>query len=245
MSNFCTIWRRELASCFLSPVAYVLMVVFLSVASGTFVLSMVRGEDLVEPIPVVFYNAVLVWLTILATVICMRLFAEEKRTGSLELLMTVPVTETEVVLGKFAGALSFLLLVIAPVFLTPFLLVGLSPGLVLSDIDPGGMASGAVALVLIAGLCTAVGLVVSLLTRNQIVAGIGCFCGVWLVLLLGWVLSMAPGAVNGLAEYLGVPDHLTAFAQGVVDTRPIVLYVSSTVWLLFVGVRVLESSRWR
>jgi len=137
MRNFLTLWARELAACFLSPVAYVLMVVFLAVTSATFVLEVVQNPVVDQPLTVSLCEAIVVWLTILVTVVCMRLFAEEKRSGTLETLMTVPVTETQIVLGKYAGALSFLLLVTFPVVLTLLLLVVVSPVLQLSDIDGG------------------------------------------------------------------------------------------------------------
>ena len=244
MSNFFTIWRRELAACFFSPVAYVLMVAFLVVSSGTFLINVVRGGEIGEPFSVLLFESVIIWLTILVTVISMRLFAEEKRSGSLELLMTVPVTETEVVLGKFAGALSFLIIVVAPVAGTVLFLAALSPNVTLEDLDFGALLGGGLMLALLAAFCVAVGLLVSLTTRNQIIAAIGSFCAVWFVLLMGWVLSIVPG-VGGLADYLSAPDHLESFSRGVVDTRPVVLYVSGTVLVLFGAVRLLESSRWR
>jgi ABC-2 type transport system permease protein len=243
--NFLTIWRRELASNFLSPVAYVLMVVFLAVAAGTFLLGVVRNGGSGTSLSVSLVESLVVWLTILVTVVSMRLFAEEKRSGSLELLMTVPVSEAEIVLGKYAGALSFLLIVIAPMAVCPFLLVALSPGLGLHDLDAGAMLGGLVIMVLLSGFCVAVGLVVSLMTRNQMVAAISCFCAVWLVLLAGWLLSMVPGVAGPVSDYLTATNHLVDFARGAVDTRPVVLYLSGTAFMLFAAVRLLESRRWR
>jgi ABC-2 type transport system permease protein len=213
--------------------------------AGTFLLSAVREENATEPLAVLFFGAVVVWLTILVTVITMRSFAEERRSGTLEMLLTVPVTEWEVVLGKYAGALSFLLLVAAPAAASIFLLVALSPGLVLADLYGRAFPARALILVLVAGWCTAVGLVVSLLTGNQIVAAIGCFAAVWLALLLGWLMSLLPFNVGGCADALATTNHIADFARGTVDTRPLVLYLSGTVWLLFAAERILEARRWR
>jgi ABC-2 type transport system permease protein len=244
MRQFFLIWRRELEACFLSAVAYVLMVVFLAVASGTLLMDVVRAPVYDGDLAVAIYEAILIWLTILVTVVSMRLFAEEKRSGTLESLMTLPVTERQVVLGKYAGALSFLVLIVLPVLATVPILVWVSPGIDRSAIDWTALATGGLGLLLVASLCTAVGLVASLLTRNQIIAAVCAFCSVWLVLLAGWLLGQVPGCAP-VADYVLVPDHLRQFARGVIDTRALVFYVSGTVFLLFVAVRVLEARRWK
>lgn len=244
MRNFLTLWWRELSACFLSPVAYVLMVVFLGVTSATFLLEVVQTPVVHQPLTVSLYEAIVVWLTILVTVVCMRLFAEEKRSGTLETLMTVPVSETQIVLGKYAGALSFLLLVTFPVVLTLILLVAVSPSLQVADIDGGALLSGGLILVLVSSLLVAVGLLVSLLTRNQIIAAICCFCAVWGVLLFGWIITLLSGG-GVTATYVTVTDHIRDFSRGMVDTRPLVLYVAGSALFLFASVRVLESRRWR
>lgn len=244
MRKFLTIWGHEMAACFLSPVAYVLMVVFLGVASATFLLDVVREPAIRGGLATPLYESIIVWLTILVTVVSMRLFAEEKRSGTIETLMTVPVTETQVVLGKYAGALSFLLLVSLPVLGSCFILAAVSPHMTLADIDYRALLSGGCILVLVAALLSAVGMLVSLLTRNQVIAAICCFCAVWIVLLCGWILSTFPGGAVA-ADYVTITDHIREFSRGAVDTRAIVLYVSVTVFLLFTSVRILESRRWR
>jgi ABC-2 type transport system permease protein len=244
MRNFLTLWVRELSACFLSPVAYVLMVVFLAVTSATFLLDVTQEPVLEHPLTVALFESILVWLTILVTVVSMRLFAEEKRSGTLETLMTVPVTETQIVLGKFAGALSFLLLVAFPVVSVLCLLAAVSPTLRLADLDGGALIGGASILVLVSSLLVSVGLLVSLLTRNQIIAAICCFCAVWGVLLFGWLVALVSG--GGVpATYVTVTDHIRDFSGGVLDTRPVVLYVTGSALFLFASVRVLESRRWR
>ncbi len=244
MRNFLTLWARELSACFLSPVAYVLMVVFLAMASGTFLLEVTQAAVLNQPLTVALFEATVVWLTILVTVVCMRLFAEEKRSGTLETLMTAPVTESQVVLGKFAGALTFLFVVTLPIVLTLLLLVAVSPSVRVTDLDPGALLAGGFILTLVVSLLVAVGLLVSLLTRNQIIAGVCCFCAVWGVLLFGWIVSLVSGGVAQVTA-ITVTDHIRDFARGTIDTRPVVLYVTGTALFLFASVRVLESRRWR
>ncbi len=244
MKNFFTIWFRELSACFLSPVAYVLMVVFLAVSSGTFLLEVTQTPVLEQPLTVALFEAIVVWLTILVTVVSMRLFAEEKRSGTLETLMTVPVTEEQIVLGKYAGALSFLILVTFPIAITLLLLVAVSPSVQLADLDTGALLTGGAILILVSSLLVSVGLLVSLLTRNQVIAAICCFCAVWGVLLFGWIVTLATGGAVQVTM-ITVTDHIRDFSRGMVDTRPLVLYVTGTALFLFASVRVLESRRWR
>lgn len=244
MRNLFTIWRRELAACFLSPIAYVTIVMFLSVAGGTFVVLVLNGRD-AGLLPVMLFESVILWLPVLITVISMRLFAEEKRSGTIETLMTAPVTEAEVVLGKYAGAVSFLILVVMPAIGDIFILKFMSPGV--RSVDVGAILGGALILLLLSSLCVSIGLFVSLLTKNQIVAAVLCMCVVWCVILFGWILSTLPLWVDmsRFADYISATTHIQDFARGLIDVRTVILYVSGTLFMLFVSVRVLESRRWR
>ena len=243
MRNLRTLWRRELTACFLSPVAYVTLVVFLVCAGGTFLAVAFANRGTGEPLPSILFASVSVWMTILITVVSMRLFTEEKRHGTLETLMTTPVTEVEVVLGKYAGALTFLVFVVVPAIGVIFVLDWLSPGA--DSIDPGAVAAGGVMLVLVAALCVAIGTAVSLLTENQIVAAICTFCATWAVYLLGWLLSLLPFGTGTVVEAVSGMTHIADASRGSIDTRPVILYLSGTVFVLFVSVRLLETRRWR
>jgi len=244
MRNFFTIWRRELSACFLSSVAYVTMVVFLTMSGWVF-LQLVEGHvGSSERLSVLLFKVIIFfWMPILVTLITMRLFAEEKRSGTIETLMTSPVTEAEVVLGKYAGAIAFLLVVAVPAVSAIFILSLMSPGI--GAVDLGAVMGGCLVLVLIAGFCTSIGLLLSLLTRNQIVAAVCCFCGALVPLLTGHLVSILPLGSESILEYVSADVHILDFARGSVDTRPIVLYVSGTAFMLFAAVRVLESRRWR
>lgn len=243
MRNFFTIWHRELTSCFLSPVAYVTMVVFLFASGLTFMTSVEKCEGTTDSLSVVLFAAIIIWLTALITVISMRLFAEEKHLGTIETLMTAPVTETQVVLGKYAGAFTFLLIVVAPSIGNIFLLKALSPGI--DFVDTGAVAGGCLILLLVSAFCMSIGLLISLMTGNQIVAAICCFCAIWLVLMFGHMVSAMPGGPERAVDYMSPLTHIEDFARGSVDTRPIVIYLSGTVFMLFAAVRALESRRWR
>ncbi|OGV75175.1 MAG: hypothetical protein A2269_07055 [Lentisphaerae bacterium RIFOXYA12_FULL_60_10] len=243
MRRFLTLWRRECMACFLSPVAYVTMVLFYLVASFTFFAAVLYHEGEVQSLNILLYSAILLWSPVLVTVICMRLFAEERRTGTLEPLMTAPVTEWEVVLGKYAGAMLFVLVVLSPVAGNLFFLALLSPGITV--VDWGAWLAGGVGTLLMTGLFVAVGTLISLFTRNQIVAALSCFAALWMMILFGHLLEQSPIALfYRNAEWFAVVTHLERFARGLVDTRLIVQYLSLTVLMLFVSVRVLETRRW-
>ncbi|MCK5849947.1 MAG: ABC transporter permease subunit [Kiritimatiellae bacterium] len=243
MRNFFTIWNKELAGCFLSPVAYVTMVLFLAASSGTFMMGVIRNENLAATLPSILFASIMVWLSVLITVISMRLFTEEKRSGTIEPLMTAPVTEAAVVLGKYAGAMSFMMIVTLPVLGCLYILAEMSPAI--TSVDHYSVLTGYGIVLLISSLCVAIGLLISLTTKNQIVAAICCFCIVWMVLLVGWFISNLPINAEEIAGYLAAENHMDNFCRGIVDTRPIVLYLSGTIFVLFVAVRTLESRRWR
>jgi ABC-2 type transport system permease protein len=245
MRNFLIIWRRELAACFLSPIAYITLIIFLIFAGGTFLFSVLRHEGEAEFISVLAFSSLTLWLTILASVVCMRLFAEEVRQGTLEMLMTIPVTELEIVMGKYAGAITFMCFASIPVICSIPLLAWIAPGMSIHQLDAGAIAGGCGVLFLLINLYTAIGIVFSLLTRNQIVAALATFCFIWFVLLTGWFISFIPWIPSWLINYISITTHVEEWSRGVIDTRGLALLVSITVFLLFVSVRILESKRWK
>lgn len=238
-----TIWFRELSACFLSPIAYVMMVAFLVVAGLSFLVAAFRNEGRPEPLSLYVFGGDAVWLPILIAVVAMRLFAEEMRSGNLENLMTVPITEVQLVVGKYLGALSFLVLVLAPTALFVVILERMSPGIGPADLDPGAFFWGGFILVLVTALFLSVGTFCSLLTRNQIIAAILTICVNWLILLAGWLLLSIPGMDPGFADYLSVTAHIEDFARGSVEARHLFFYFSTTIFMLFVSVRTLQARR--
>jgi len=243
MRSFLAIWRRELTSCFLSPVAYVAMVIFLAVSGWLFMQAAEGRSGSIESLEVLLFMAIFFWVPILSTVISMRLFSEEKRMGTLETLMTAPVTDVEVILGKYAGALTFLFIVVYPAVGYIYILAALSPGV--NAIDNGGIIGGCLMLALVSAASVALGLLVSLLTKNQIVAAICIFCAVWAPFFLKPMASVLPFGSEKVLDYLSIETHIMDFAHGSVDTRPVVLYLSWTAFVLFAAVRLLELRRWK
>jgi len=196
-----------------------------------------------SPPALLFRVIVYFWMPVLVTVITMRLFAEEKRAGTIETLMTAPVSDVQVVLGKYAGALTFLLIATAPAVGQVFLLDFLSPGI--DYVDPGAVAGGCLMVVSLSAFCVSIGLVVSLMTRNQIVAAICCFCGVLVPLLAGYLVSVLPLGSEALVGYVSVHSYLLDYTRGSVDTRPLIMHASGTLFLVFTAVKILESRRWK
>jgi ABC-2 type transport system permease protein len=195
------------------------------------------NEYLIQP---VLQNMAVVALFI-APMLTMRLFAEEKRQGTIELLATSPLSDLQVVLGKFlAAAALYLLMILAS-------LVNVALMWTYTDNPPEWkpVAAGAMGLFLLGSSFLAMGTFVSTLTRNQIVAGILSFClflGMW---TLGWADTPTAGPVMKVVAYLGVTTHLQDLAKGVVDLKDVAFYLSVIVFGLFLAHQSVESQRWR
>lgn len=243
MKNFLAIWRRELAACFLSPIAYVTMVFFLIASSSTFLVGVVKNVGSNVFVTSLLFASIVMWLTVLVSIVSMRLFTEEVRSGTIEMLMTAPVTEAEVVLGKYAGAVTFVLIVVAPAVAGVYLLAILNPSI--GVVDNGAVVGGCIITILVTSFCMSAGLLVSLLTKNQIAAAISCLCLIWIFLFLGNIVSAFPFMPVKVVTYLSVLSHVDEFSRGTIDTRPAVLYISGTAFMIFAAIRVLESRRWK
>ena len=188
----------------------------------------------------VLHNMAVVAL-FLAPMLTMRLFAEEKRQGTIELLATSPLTDLQIVLGKFFSALGLFALMI---------LVGLLNVLMLwyyATVKPEWkpVALGALALLLFGGAVIALGLFISTLTRNQIVAGIACFCLSLVLWTLGWADDPMGGTLSKVIAYLGVTTHLDDLMKGVVALKDVAFYFSVMTFGLFLAHQSVESQRWR
>jgi len=178
-------------------------------------------------------------LLFLVPIITMRLLAEEKRSGTAELLFTYPLTDWAVILGKFFAAL--LVLVI-------FLAFTLSYSLALAfvtRVDWGPIGSGYLGLVLLGAAALSLGLFASSLTENQIVAGVVAFALLLLFWIVGWVQSLGAGALGQVLQFMSLLDHYDHFTAGVINTRDLVYCLSFIYFFLFLTKRQLESRRWR
>ncbi len=254
MRNIWVICRKELRSYFVSPVAYVLLVMFALIFGwffwnmlGAFVFysmaSQMRGE--MTPMNVneqilrqLLGNMNVVGLFFIP-VITMRLFAEEKRNGTIELLATSPIQDFEVILGKWLAAVAL--------YAGMLLLTGLNLAFVFKYGNPDWkpMAVGYLGLLLQASALLAIGTFISSLTKNQIIAGAASFGVCLLVFVLGWASGYETSTWAQVLSYMSVTSHMESFTKGVLDSKDAVYYVTVIFLGLFLTARSLESLRWR
>ena len=235
MRNTLAVARKDLREFFDAPAAYIVVVVFLLVTgwmffSQLFLFQRADARALFAPSP--FSPSMLV--VILAPAVAMRLIAEERKTGTIELLTTMPVTDGQVILGKFLAA--FVLLAVA-LGLTVVYPVTVS---LIGPLDWGPVVSGYVGMLLFAGSLLAVGLACSTLTESQIVAFIVGFIVCAVLYYVYWLQFFLPQGIAPIVEFLSVSFHLDNMARGVIDSRDVVYYVSLTAAALVLAVRSLS-----
>jgi ABC-2 type transport system permease protein len=244
--------RREFSAYFLSPIAYVVLTIFLAVTGHLFYLTLTQltaaGPKGVEFPMQLMLGDEKFWLVYLfiPPLLTMRLFAEERSTGTLEVLMTAPLTDWQVVLSKYFACFAFYLVLWLPTLAyLPVILGAKTPA---GRIDPMPIASSYLGLVLAGAMFLALGLFVSSLVRSQMVAAlISLFLSLGFIVVGIWRPEMDTGSAlyQGLF-FFSVPLHFYRdFSRGLVDTRHLVLYVTVAVFCLFMTVRSLESRRWR
>lgn len=255
MSNTLTIWRKELQSYFRSPIAYGVIAFFALIAGYMFYSSVVifvsasiRSSMMGQSQPMnvndyvirpIFGNVSVIFLIVIP-MIAMRLFAEEKRSGTIELLMTSPVKDWEIILGKWFAAMTLY----CAMLLT--LLISMASLFFYGQPDLRPMLTGFLGLLLLGGSMLSVGTFISTLTKNQIVAVMAAFsvCILWWI--LDWPASYFQDSTAGkILSYLAITQHLDSFTKGVLDMHDVVYYVSAIIIGLFLTARSLESLRWR
>jgi ABC-2 type transport system permease protein len=248
MSTFWCLLKREVRVCFLSPIAFVVMFFFWMLSGGNFcwlLLNLAHGEPLMMGSQMLFGGVLSMSLPVIVPLITMRLFAEERKLGTLESLLTTSVRVPELVLAKFFGALVFYAVLWAPVLVYAGIQRHLSPSEGIPFPDAGALFAGALGIMLVGSLFVAVGVLMSSLTANQIVAAISGFavlCGGFFVMMYLAFTAQDP-LLKLLGQSFSTYAHLLEFARGTVDSRVVVLYLSYTVFFLFAAVKVVESKR--
>ena len=254
MTNVWILFRKEIKSYFASPVAYGLMVFFAIIAGYFFYAAtaffvtrgmeaqmMGRGmpmdmnEYIIRP---VLMNVSVIGL-FLIPMITMRVFAEEKRMGTIELLATSPVRDTEIVLGKWFAALAMYACILGIALLNLLILFAYGK----PDWKP--ILVGFFGLLLQGGCLLAIGTFISTTTKNQIIAGAATFAVSLLLWVLDWVTAFETTATGKVVAYLSVVQHYEPFSKGVLDTKDVVFYLSFIFFGLFLTARSMESLRWR
>ena len=254
MRNILTICGREFKAYFTSPIAYLLMGLFGLITGFMFYSATVyfinagtqqqmQGQS--SPMSVNDYviapllgNAGVIGL-FLVPLISMRLFAEEKRSGTIELLLTSPVSDWEIIIGKWLGALAIYFAVIGMAVLNIAMLFAWST----PDWRP--LLTGLLGLVLQGATVLAIGTFISTTTRNQIIAGGATFAICLLLWVLSWVSNYSDTWYGKAIAYCSILVHFEPFSKGIIDTKDVIFYISAIFLGLFLTARSLESLRWR
>lgn len=236
LTHVAAIFKRELSSYFDSPLAYIVIPVFLVLVGGfSLYFQDLLGGGLATMRPVFFWSSVFMLLLIPA--VTMRLFSEEHRLGSIELLVTLPVSEPAIVLGKFLAAFALVAVAIAMTMTYPITLM------VLSDVDLGPIFGGYIGLLGLGAAFTAIGTATSVGTRNQIVAFLLALGICTLPFASGFALGQVPAAILPLVQFLSFETHFNNLARGVIDSRDLIFYGSIVALFLHIAVFGLERRR--
>jgi ABC-2 type transport system permease protein len=236
MSPALVISRREIRTYFNSPVAYIVVTVF-TMLTGYLFFTQLFVEKQAEMRG--FFGVMPLLFMFLAPAITMRLIADEKATGTLELLITMPVRDWEVVVGKFLAAMSLLCSALALTLVFAITVRALGP------LDRGPAIGGYVGLVLMGGAYVAIGVMTSSLTRNSIVAFILAFAISFVLYLFGRLTQFVPQSLQALMSFLSIDSHFENISRGVIDSRDVLYYGSVIGICLLVATMSLESRRWR
>lgn len=236
MRNVLAIARREIIAYFASPIAYVVLAAFLGVIGYFFPLILFYSQQATLEYVLSDMAFVLLLITPLLT---MRLLAEEQRLGTIELLLTSPVRDWELVAGKFLASLAFL---------TILLVLSAYTSLILFQVgnpDPGPILTGYLGIFLLGGSLLAIGLLLSSLTQNQIVAAVLSL----VIMILLWLLSALAGAleppVSDVLLSMAIFEHFSDFVKGIISLKDVVFYLSLMALTLFLTTRSVETRRWR
>lgn len=237
MRNIIAIFKKEFRAYFDSPIAYIFITAFLICSMWIFF----KGFFLVGQTIMRGYFSLLPWLFLFfVPAVTMRLWAEEKKLGTIEVLMTLPVNDYEVIIGKYLASYLFLTLTILLSISLPITLA------ILGETDLGPIIGGYLGALLMGGAYLAIGLFASSLSENQIVAFIlGIFfCFALFIIGENFVLMAIPTRFAALFSYLGLGTHFESIGRGVIDTRDIIYYLSIIGFFIFLNIRSLESRKW-
>jgi ABC-2 type transport system permease protein len=236
MTNVAAVFKKEFRTYFSSPMGYIYITAFLVITNWLFL----RGFFLINQASLRGLFTILPWIFLLfVPAVTMRLWAEERKVGTIEVLMTLPLRDHEIVLGKFLASLTFLAISLALTIVLP-----ISTAFI-GSVDVGTIAGGYIGALLLGAAYLAIGIFASGLTENQIVAFIVGIAISFGLLILGEniVLFALPTPLVSLFEYLGLGAHFRSIARGVLDSRDILYYLSVVVLFLYLNLRTLENQK--
>ncbi|MGD0839343.1 MAG: ABC transporter permease subunit [Polyangia bacterium] len=236
MSTAATVAKREIRTYFNSPVAYIVVMVFMLLTGYLFFnqLFLEKQAELRY-----YFTLTPLIFTFIIPAITMRLLAEEKGSGTLEMLITMPVADWEVVLGKFMAGMAMLGAIVGMTLFYALTVAALGP------VDRGPVISGYLGLLLMGGAYVAIGVMASSLTRNQIVAFILAFAISFALFIFGQVIQFAPDWLSPVLAYLSMGNHFESFSRGVIDSRDVLYYLSLIAVALVIASASLESRKWK
>jgi ABC-2 type transport system permease protein len=253
MTNVLAIAQKELKAYFASPIAYIVLAGFAflygyffyailaffvrqSLGGGQFGPQTLNiNQDLIRNL----LQNVTILLLFMLPAVTMRTVSEEKRSGTIELLLTSPVTDLEIVLGKFLGALALYVVMLA----VSLIHIGLL--FVYGTPEWKPILTAYLGLLLLGGSFLSVGLFISTLTKNQIVAFMATFAVFLFLWVVNWIGSFSGPGIEAVTSYLSIIEHFDDFGKGVVDTTHIIYYLSLITFGLFLTVKSVDSERWR
>jgi ABC-2 type transport system permease protein len=234
--NVWAVATRELRSYFLSPLAYVIIALFVALAGYLFALILANGRQ--ASLSGLVQNVSVLYLFIVPA-ISMRLLAEEQRTGTVELLLTNPVQEWEIVTGKYVASILLVLVMLGLTLLFPLFLF------LFGHPDAGPMITGYLGIFLQAAAFLSVGLWASSLTQNQIVAAIISFAALLILWLSDSLGQFLGGTVGQIVSYTSVINHFQEFPQGVIESKDVIYYLTLVVAGIVLSTLSLQSRRYR
>ncbi len=242
--NALTILKRELKSYFTSLIAYVVIAVFLIISGYFFYTNLVMfvmwvGSDVKLGLWQFTFQDIRFIMLLLLPLLTMRLFAEEKKLGTIELLFTNPLRDREILMGKYGACLAVFLVMLLLTLLYPILLA------IVYSIEIGPIAAGYAGLFLLGASFIACGIFVSSLTENQIVAAIATIGVLVFFWFIDWNEGIAGQQAIVILHQFSLFEHFSNFTRGVIDTQDVVYYLSLIAFFLFLTLRSLESRKWR
>jgi gliding motility-associated transport system permease protein len=238
--------KKELRVYFSSPIAYAVLTIFSLITGwffynvfGYYVLASMQaamnpmmGRDLsvVDGVLRPLFQNISVIMLLMMPILTMRLLSEEKKSGTIELLLTYPVRDGEVLLGKYLAALAVFAAMLA---------------LTLAPVEWGPLVTGYLGLLLQGAAFIAVGILISSLTENQIVAAVATFGTLLIFWVIAWASDSAGGTLGRVLSHVSITEHFDSFSKGVIDTKDLIYYLDLTILALFLTLRSLDSKRWR
>jgi ABC-2 type transport system permease protein len=249
------IFKREVRTYLGSPIAYVVVASF-AVISGYFFYSILSffhlmsvqagfnpamaGQlNITEGVLRPFLRNLSVVMLLVMPLLTMRLFSEEKKSGTIELLLTLPVRDLDVLVGKYLAAVALFAGMLAVTGISPLLLVPLV------RLEWGPLLTGYLGLLLLGMAFIALGVLTSSLTENQVVAAMAAFGALLLFWVIAWSADVAGAGTGKVLQHLSIIGHYDSFSKGVIETKDVIYYLNFIIFCLFLTLRSLESKRWR